>query len=429
MNHKVNELKRILEDLRHMSKNIPYMSKIEQSSVKETDKENTEENIKDIDKTKVLQDIEDARILENAKVIQKITNERDELLIKLTQYELKLKNILDENNELKKKVKIQRDEIINCKGAIRVVCRIKPCKIRGALSFNDRSITIDNKRFNVDKVFTPNSSQSDIFNEIGPLVEGIMDGFNVCVFAYGQTGSGKTYTMEGNEENKGLIFRSLEGLENISKIAISEGAKISYKIKYLEIYNENIRDLIGGEQVQIIDENNSVRLKSCKEIETNSFANICDIIRQNASKRVIGGTKCNEMSSRSHLVFMLTIEINIGLEKRVGCLSLIDLAGSERLSESKAENERLRETQNINKSLSALGNVFNAIKRKDRHIPFRDSKLTHLMKEYLIGQSRTTMIVNINPESINETICSMRFAAKVSACELGSAVKNIDGCS
>ncbi len=201
---------------------------------------------------------------------------------------------------------------------------------------------------------------------------------------------------------------------------IQNGFSTKFILKYVEIYNETIIDLFTRKNVTLGHDNNGIVLKNIFQVESNDIEVILKKMKEASKKRSVGETQSNRTSSRSHAIFILDVELESEKEKRKGSLCLIDLAGSERLNESKAENERLKETQNINKSLSALGNVFTAIKRKDGFVPFRDSKLTHLMQEYLTGQSRTIMIVNINPSSGNESICTLRFAAKVSECTLGS---------
>lgn len=341
-------------------------------------------------------------------------------------YKRQVDGLLCENTEYRERVKTLRDEIIHAKGAIRVLCRIRPSpNMHGTgIGFGDKCVFVDDKKFRVDGVFGTQSTQADIYGEMAPLIEGVLDGYQVCIFAYGQTGSGKTHTMEGTCEDKGLVYRSLDRISVLCQELVLGGFKIEYRIKYLEVYNEGIRDLIGESTVQITHENGAARLRNCKEITTSNILTVYDVVQQSGTRRAVGGTKCNSQSSRSHSVLILTVDISSASEKREGVLVLIDLAGSERLSESKAENVRLKETQNINKSLSALGNVFTALKRKSSHVPFRDSKLTHLMQDYLTGKSRTTMIVNVNPENAGETICSLRFATKVSECELGNAGRN-----
>lgn len=336
-----------------------------------------------------------------------------------------LENLKSENIELKKKVVEQRNTLINEKGLIRVICRIKPGVAGNNIFSNDRIVELENKKFYFDRIFNCKSKQSDIYEEIKYLVESVMDGYNICIFAYGQTGSGKTYTMEGEENNCGIIYRSLESIKEISKTIENTECKIEMQVKYVEIYNETIRDLIGGEKVEITHVGETVVLNGCKEVEIADLDEISEIVKKASAKRACGETKCNSKSSRSHSVFILKIKQKCNNEVKIGSLILIDLAGSERLQASKAVNERLKEAQNINKSLSALGNVFNAIKRKNSHIPFRDSKLTHLMKNYLTGKSRTTMILNINPDNISESMSSLRFGASISDCSLGGVKRNV----
>ncbi len=351
-----------------------------------------------------------------------IQRDNEELMI----LQSKIDKLISENLKLKKKVEDQRNELINEKGLIRVICRIKPTStVHNNLTYSEKIINFENKKFYFDKVFSTNAKQEEIFEEVKASVESIVDGYSVCIFAYGQTGSGKTYTMEGNSENRGIIYRALSTLkESLQEIDKNE-FNISFHSKYVEIYNENIIDLIGGGKVEITHKNEEVVLNGCIEINFTDLDSIASIVQKASQKRSCGETKCNTKSSRSHSVFILDVKLYSSNETKEGSLILIDLAGSERLQASKAVNERLKEAQNINRSLSALGNVFNAIKRNDSHIPFRDSKLTHLMKNYLTGKSRTTMILNINTENINETLSSLRFGAGISECRLGNASKNI----
>lgn len=359
------------------------------------------------------------------KRIKELSEKANELETELENYKLQINNLNHINFELKRNEKCLREAVLQAKGAIRVICRIKPTNINCYIRYDDRNIFIDDKQYALNYILDPKSSQNDVFNEIKPEIESVMEGYNVCIFAYGQTGSGKTYTMSGENSEEGIIFRSITRLKELSNSLRSEEYNIRFNIKYIEVYNENIKDLISGKSVTIIHDANVIKLKDCEEVTTNDIDVVYDVIKQSSLKRRTGETNSNASSSRSHSVFILNVFIESSNEKREGSMCLIDLAGSERLKESKAENERLKETQFINKSLSALGNVIVALKRKDKHIPFRDSKLTHLMQEYLTGKSRTSMIVNINPECIDETICSLRFATKVSECSLGGANKNI----
>lgn len=353
-----------------------------------------------------------------------VRDEKRLLEQQITELEGHLERLSTENHELRGKVDRFRDEIVNMKGLVRVLCRMKPVDRRVNAQFTETSLTAAGKQFPVDRIFSGTATQSEIFEELKMQVGSVMDGFNICIFAYGQTGSGKTYTMEGVHDNPGLVHHSLFYLSKLASELNAADFSVSAGIKYLEIYNEQLRDLLTGENVQIIDCDDEISLKGCKEVVLSNMYECSDIIRTASRLRVTGATACNERSSRSHLIFILSLTIQSADEKREGSLVLIDLAGSERLSESNAENERLKETQNINKSLSALGNVFTAIKTRSKHVPYRDSKLTHLMKNYLLGKARTIMIVNVDPSNENETVSSLRFASRVSACELGQAGRN-----
>ncbi|KAH7569065.1 hypothetical protein JRO89_XS06G0097000 [Xanthoceras sorbifolium] len=267
---------------------------------------------------------------------------------------------------------------------------------------------------------------------------------NVCIFAYGQTGSGKTYTMMGRPEapeQKGLIPRSLEQIFQTSQALSAQGWKYKMQASMLEIYNETIRDLLSvnqssgsdsirtengvpGKQYTIKhDANGNTYVSDLTIVDVCSIKEISLLLRQAAQSRSVGKTQMNEQSSRSHFVFTLRISgVNEGTEQQVqGVLNLIDLAGSERLSKSGATGERLKETQAINKSLSSLSDVIFALAKKEDHVPFRNSKLTYLLQPCLGGDSKTLMVVNIapNPSSVGESLCSLRFAARVNACEIG----------
>ncbi|KAK8551590.1 hypothetical protein V6N13_120046 [Hibiscus sabdariffa] len=209
----------------------------------------------------------------------------------------------------------------------------------------------------------------------------------------------------------------------------------------LEIYNETIRDLlstnrsigsdptrpesaVSGKQYTIKhDANGNTYVSDLTIVDVSTITEISSLLRQAAQSRSVGRTQMNEQSSRSHMVFTLRISgINEGTEQQVqGVLNLIDLAGSERLSKSGATGDRLRETQAINKSLSCLSDVIFALAKKEDHVPFRNSKLTYLLQPCLGGDSKTLMFVNVSPEpsSVGESLCSLRFAARVNACEIG----------
>ncbi|KAF2285842.1 hypothetical protein GH714_008373 [Hevea brasiliensis] len=329
-----------------------------------------------------------------------------------------------------------RTEFEELKGNIRVFCRVRPplpddipCAEGKAKIF-----------FTFDQVFTPDASQEDVFVEISQLVQSALDGYKVCIFAYGQTGSGKTYTMmgkPGHPEQKGLIPRSLEQIFQTRQSLLSQGWTYEMQVSMLEIYNETIRDLLltnrdlsriengtSGKQYAIKhDANGNTHVSDLTIVDVRSTREVSFLLDQAANSRSVGKTQMNEQSSRSHFVFTLRISgINESTDQQVqGVLNLIDLAGSERLSKSGSTGDRLKETQAINKSLSSLSDVIFALAKKEDHVPFRHSKLTYLLQPCLGGDSKTLMFVNISPDpsSLGESLCSLRFAARVNACEIG----------
>ncbi|KAJ3672138.1 hypothetical protein LUZ60_006859 [Juncus effusus] len=350
---------------------------------------------------------------------------------------------ISEGENVRKKL---HNTILELKGNIRVFCRVRPVMNDGesnntAVSFPTSTeaagrgidiITQDKKYdFTFDKVFDQESSQEDVFVEISQLVQSALDGYKVCIFAYGQTGSGKTYTMMGklhSEPQKGLIPRSLEQIFVTSQTLQKQGWKYRMQASMLEIYDENIYDLLlpSGKKSEVAirhdDKNSYVIGLTCKDVF--SIKDVSSLLKEAAEKRSVGKTQMNEQSSRSHFVFTLRIDgSNEGTEQQVhGVLNLIDLAGSERLDKSGSTGDRLKETQFINKSLSALSDVIFALGKKDKgHVPYRNSKLTDLLQPCLGGDSKTLMFVNVSPEasSAGETLCSLRFAARVNSCEIG----------
>jgi len=293
--------------------------------------------------------------------------------------------------------------------------------------------------FEFDRVFGPNSSQSEVFTEISQLVQSALDGYNVCVFAYGQTGSGKTFTMEGgpaiedDESQCGMIPRTIRQIFEVQKKLKEKSWEYKLQASFLEIYNEEIRDLLVSDSnlkydIKMSDSKGTdIHVTNLKVEEVTSESQISSMIKRARKNRAWAKTLCNERSSRSHSVFMLRIEGHntATTETCCGTLNLVDLAGSERVKDSGSEGMRLTEAQAINKSLSNLGNVIMALAQKNSHVPYRNSKLTHLLQNCLGGNSKTLMFVNISPkeECFGETLNSLRFATKVNQCNIGTASK------
>lgn len=271
------------------------------------------------------------------------------------------------------------------------------------------------------------SRQSDVFDySIRPTVDDIINGYNGTVFAYGQTGAGKSYTMMGtgieDEAGKGIIPRIVE---QIFASILSSASDIEYtvRVSYMEIYMERIRDLLmpQNDNLPVHEEKNrGVYVKGLLEVYVSSVEEVYEVMRRGGDARAVSATNMNAESSRSHSIFVITVaqkNITTGSQKS-GQLFLVDLAGSEKVGKTGASGQTLEEAKKINKSLSALGMVINALTDgKSSHVPYRDSKLTRILQESLGGNSRTTLIINCSPSSYNdaETLSTLQFGRRAKA--------------
>lgn len=280
--------------------------------------------------------------------------------------------------------------------------------------------------FTFDRVFGMDSRQHDIFDySIKSTVDDIMDGYNGTVFAYGQTGAGKSYSMMGSmddPEQKGIIPRITEQIFT----AISEGSDTIdwlLRVSYMEIYMEQIRDLLKptNSNLPIHEEKGKgVYVKGLTDVYVQSAEEVYGIMRIGSDARKVASTNMNQESSRSHSIFVINVEQENRetKSKKSGTLFLVDLAGSEKVGKTGASGQTLEEAKKINKSLSALGMVINALTDgKSTHVPYRDSKLTRILQESLGGNSRTTLIVCCSPSSYNdqETLSTLRFGTRAKA--------------
>lgn len=338
------------------------------------------------------------------------------------------------------------------KGNIRVMCRVRPVLNESEgnsalLAFPDEKtsaqidVTGPEERsslgatirkvipFEFDRVFTPTVHNEEIFGEISQLVQSALDGYNVCIFCYGQTGSGKTYTMSSPD---GMIPRATHMIyETVSKLK-EKSWTYTMEGSFVEVYNEELHDLLTPAaeskrklEIRHDDSRKQTTVLNCKTVALDSPDTVEVMLRQAQNNRSVAATKANERSSRSHSIFILKLvgENSATNERCEGTLNLVDLAGSERLKHSQAEGERMKETQNINKSLACLGDVIEALGRGSGHIPYRNSKLTHLLQYSLGGNSKTLMFVMVSPleAHLKETITSLRFATKVHNTHIGTA--------
>ncbi|XP_047460259.1 kinesin-like protein KIFC1 [Mugil cephalus] len=344
------------------------------------------------------------------------------------------------------------------KGNIRVFCRVRPLPSGGVSghiqlpSADNKTITLakteeshtgktadtqKNYNFSFDRVFGPQASQQEIFEEISLLVQSALDGYNVCCFAYGQTGSGKTYTMEGDtyDEARGVIPRAVQQIFKAAEKLEAQGWEFTFTASFVEIYNETLRDLLYTGKASKRPEheirkssNNEVTITNLTYENVSNEDQVHGLIALANQNRSTAQTAQNDRSSRSHSVFQLDIQgVHAGRDvKCKSTLCLVDLAGSERMLKSQSQGERFKEMTAINGSLSNLGIVIAALANKESYVPYRNSKLTYLLQSCLGGNSKTLMFVNVAPEpdSFGETLNSLRFASKVNDCVIGTASAN-----
>ncbi|KAM9835995.1 kinesin heavy chain-like [Aulostomus maculatus] len=302
---------------------------------------------------------------------------------------------------------------------VRVMCRFRPLNeaeiIRGDKYIpkfkEDDTVVITGKPYVFDRVLPPNTSQEHVYDQCAKqIVKDVLGGYNGTIFAYGQTSSGKTHTMEGklhDPQLMGIIPRIAHDIfDHI--YSMDENLEFHIKVSYFEIYLDKIRDLLDVSKTNLAvheDKNRVPYVKGCTERFVSSPEEVMDVIDEGKANRHVAVTNMNEHSSRSHSIFLINIkQENIETEKKLsGKLYLVDLAGSEKVSKTGAEGAVLDEAKNINKSLSALGNVISALAEGTKsHVPYRDSKMTRILQDSLGGNCRTTIIICCSPSVYNE---------------------------
>ena len=326
---------------------------------------------------------------------------------------------------------------------IKVVCRIRPFNNKEISIGEESCINVDNNRnltikikaesknsketnfpFAFDRIFDSNSTQREIFDEVGSsVIDSVMNGYNGTMMAYGQTSSGKSFTMSGvleDNELKGIIPRIVEKIYLI--IASNDSVEYNIKVSLCEIYQEKLKDLLDTSKTNLNireEKSKGVYIENLTEEDAYSTESVMNIIKKGINNRIVSSTNMNETSSRSHLLVIFTVsQFNSNdLSKKTGKLFLVDLAGSEKISKTGAVGQTLEEAKGINKSLTALGMVINALTEKNKrngHIPYRDSKLTRILSESLGGNSKTSLIITLSPSSFNdsESLSSLRFGMR-----------------
>ncbi|XP_058446647.1 kinesin-like protein KIF3A [Malaya genurostris] len=328
---------------------------------------------------------------------------------------------------------------------VRVVVRVRPMDKSETdsgyqnvikVDKSNRSITVQKpnvslseppKVYFFDNVFGEESTQIDLYVDTArPIVDKVLEGYNGTILAYGQTGTGKTYTMSGNPDSpqtKGIIPNTFAHI--FGHIArAKENQKFLVRVSYMEIYNEEVRDLLGKEIHKSLEVKEradiGIFVKDLSGYVVHNADDLDNIMKLGNKNRVVGATKMNSESSRSHAIFSITVESSETDENgkqfvKMGKLQLVDLAGSERQSKTQSSGLRLKEATKINLSLSVLGNVISAlVDGKSTHIPYRNSKLTRLLQDSLGGNSKTVMCASISPADSNyvETISTLRYACR-----------------
>ncbi|KAK1898519.1 Kinesin heavy chain isoform 5A [Dissostichus eleginoides] len=314
---------------------------------------------------------------------------------------------------------------------IKVLCRFRPLNqseiVRGdqfiPKFLADDSVTVGGKSYVFDRVFPTNTTQEQVYNTCAKqIVKDVLGGYNGTIFAYGQTASGKTHTMEGklhDPHQMGIIPRIAEDIfDHI--FAMDENLEFHIKVSYFEIYMDKIRDLLDVTKTNLSvheDKNRVPFVKGCTERFVSSPDEVMDVIDQGKAARHVAVTNMNEHSSRSHSIFLINIkQEHVETEQKLcGKLYLVDLAGSEKVSKTGAAGAVLDEAKNINKSLSALGNVISALAEGTKtHVPYRDSKMTRILQDSLGGNCRTTMFICCSPSSYNdaETKSTLMFGQR-----------------
>lgn len=414
-----------------------------------------------------LKDEKNVAAAENAEQMSKLSAEIEILKERLRSEENRSRELgvssQNQVDELEKTIREGQAErrrmhnlIQELRGNVRVFARIRPflpgdgvdedevpmCvpKSETALKLTDGENDRKGWNYTFDRVFGPSNGQEQVFTEVSEFVQSALDGYNVCLFSYGQTGSGKTHTMQGtgNGQMRGIIPRAIEQVGQYKEQLEKDGWQYDMQVSFVEIYKETIRDLLRDEQDSDLKHEIKVNPDGRRYItdinmlplEPTDSEAVEAVMRLAAKYRSVASTDMNAVSSRSHSVFTLHLTALHPENRQAlrGTLNLCDLAGSERLDRSKATGDRAKEAMAINKSLSSLTDVFVSIGRKASHIPFRNSKLTYLLQPSLSGDGKTLMLVNLSPTvmSVQETLCSLRFAAQVNKCELGKAKRSLE---
>ena len=393
--------------------------------------ENAPSNIKEISKKvldyfKLLIEQENYKTIDLRKLKDSLSLEQEKVHI--------LSQKLNNEKFLRRKI---HNRYMYLRGNLRVMCRVRPFlsseKINKksqmeTLVINNDSISVfqenkQEKNFEYDYIFDTKSTQKDVYEEVTLLIQSMVQGNNICIIAYGQTCTGKTYTIQGpNSKNPGIVPRAAKELflilNNFSKSDYFESIRLSLTI--IEIYNEQIYNLLEESTPNLNmyeDASGNLIIPDLNPISINSYEEASKLFKLAAKFRHTSSTEYNDRSSRSHCIFSFQLKIK-GKDGRIirSTLHIIDLAGSERLSKSQNKDEKLKkESICINLSLHSLSTVLNSIALKANHIPYRDSKLTHFLKDSLNENYNILLLLLVSPNNkdLPETISTLQFGERI----------------
>jgi len=330
--------------------------------------------------------------------------------------------------------------IEDLKGQVRVYCRVRPLNSKEIEQGDSQALrVVDSMRLEVprsgtfafDGVFAP-GSQEDIFEDCRDLIQSVADGHNVTIFAYGQTGAGKTYTLYGTPEQEGIASRAIRELFKLVD-ALRNKHSVTITGSMYELHRNQLTDLLRNQQRRPgtssssscpgspklglrTDHDGFAQVDRLVEKEVKDAPELIRLLVRGLSQRIVAANAMNAESSRSHVMFTVKVT-SVDAETReplTGKLLLCDLGGSERLKRTEAAGDQLKEAIEINKSLSALGDVIEAVAERRRQVPYRNHKLTQLLQDSLGGTAKTLMFVNVSPAESNmqETAMSLNYASR-----------------
>lgn len=325
--------------------------------------------------------------------------------------------------------KLLFNQVQELRGNIRVFCRVrkddrdKPClQVPSRVELLCPDDQGRPREFDFDRVFDSSATQEEVFEDTAPLLTSACDGYNVCILAYGQTGAGKTHTMMGSAADPGVNPRTMRELFRVARER--KEVEFEFSMSVVEVYNETIVDLLApapadGEAVATCTVLNNPqgpmgsRVANLTMERIEEEGDLLSVLQRGEANRKIGSTRMNSSSSRSHLVVTVYLNGKNRISNNVirSKLTLVDLAGSERVAKTDAKGDRLIEAAAINKSLSALGQVFTALRTQALHVPYRNSKLTYLLQDCLGGDAKAMIFVNVSPLPSNrpETQSTLLF--------------------